>query len=326
MKLSIIIPVYNEEKYLSECLDSLLDQNFPKDEYEIICINDGSKDKSEEVILQYKEKHSNIVYLYQENQGVSVARNLGLDAAKGEYVFFVDADDTLYANVLNEIFTRVKSDNLDLLYLKIEYFNKMHQKTGEFKMDSDKVEILDGFNHQRRGYIFGIYRSKILTNIRFKEGIVIGEDALFNLMVHSIAKRCSYFPSPSYKYYYRNNTSTNPKIYTSEKTFNGFLKNISTLKQFIDSNKGNFDNEQLKYFDRPFYKIIEMSLNSGVIPLLSFKRLTKLKKHIKDNDLDYLTSIVNAHVPMFKYNNFVFIAYYTLKRIKKEILKIFKND
>lgn len=95
MKLSFIIPMYNAEKYIADCLDSILKSDLPKGEYEVIIVNDGSKDKGPEIARDYVSKHENFRYLTQENQGQSVARNYGIKEAQGEYVWFVDADDKL---------------------------------------------------------------------------------------------------------------------------------------------------------------------------------------------------------------------------------------
>lgn len=93
MFLSVIIPVYNAEAYLGECLTSLLGQDLPEEDYEIVCVNDGSKDGSLALLRSYAQTHSNIVIIDQENSGVTTARNAGLAAAKGDYIWFIDADD-----------------------------------------------------------------------------------------------------------------------------------------------------------------------------------------------------------------------------------------
>ena len=98
--LSIIIPVYNVEKYLAECLDSCLEQDIPHDDYEIICVNDGSTDGSAEILERYAREHSNVRVITQPNGGISAARNTGLDAAVGEYIWFVDSDDFIRKNCL----------------------------------------------------------------------------------------------------------------------------------------------------------------------------------------------------------------------------------
>lgn len=100
MFISFIVPVYNAEMYLEECLDSLLKQDLPYSEYEIICVNDGSTDKSLELLCEYKKRYSNIRVIDKQNAGVSSARNTGLDVACGEYVWFIDADDFISCNIL----------------------------------------------------------------------------------------------------------------------------------------------------------------------------------------------------------------------------------
>ena len=91
--LSIIVPVYNTEKYLETCLESLLNQDIDKSMYEIICVNDGSTDGSFAILKEYAKQYDNIVLIDKENEGVSIARNIGLEKARGDYVWFIDADD-----------------------------------------------------------------------------------------------------------------------------------------------------------------------------------------------------------------------------------------
>jgi glycosyltransferase involved in cell wall biosynthesis len=103
MFLSLIIPVYNAEKYVAETLDSLLNQDLPSEEYEIICINDGSRDGSLAVLQSYAEKHPNIRIIDKENGGVTTARNAGLEAAQGDFIWFFDADDLAKENILQKL-------------------------------------------------------------------------------------------------------------------------------------------------------------------------------------------------------------------------------
>ena len=111
MKLSIIIPVYNIEQYLPKCLDSILNQSF--EDYEIICVNDGSTDNSLRILKEYTD--GRIVIIDKNNEGSGVARNTALDIAKGEYVFFVDGDDWLEDNCLQKIVTKADELNTDIL-------------------------------------------------------------------------------------------------------------------------------------------------------------------------------------------------------------------
>lgn len=114
-KLSIIIPMYNAEKYIANCLDSILSSNLPKGEYEILIVNDGSTDDGPTIAQSYVENNSNISYLTQENQGQSAARNLGIKQCHGEYVWCVDADDMVYQDIV-ELFKQLSNlKALDIL-------------------------------------------------------------------------------------------------------------------------------------------------------------------------------------------------------------------
>lgn len=106
--LSIIIPVYNVEKYLRECLDSCLEQNVTSEEYEIICVDDGSPDNCGKILDEYALQYSNIRVIHKENGGLSSARNAGLDVAIGKYVWFVDSDDFIGRNILADLFDILK--------------------------------------------------------------------------------------------------------------------------------------------------------------------------------------------------------------------------
>ena len=112
-KLSIIIPVYNVENYISKCLDSILNQNFK--DFEVICVNDGSCDNSLQILQKYALKDSRVVIIDKENEGSGVARNAGLAVAKGEYIYFVDGDDWLEDNALEQMISQADKNNTDIL-------------------------------------------------------------------------------------------------------------------------------------------------------------------------------------------------------------------
>src|SRR3954470_7921673 len=103
IKVSVVIPVYNAEKYITECIESLLNQTLKQCEF--IFVNDGSSDNSSQIINEFKKKDNRIILINQENQGVSIARNNGLKAASGEYVGFVDADDYIDCEMYETIYS-----------------------------------------------------------------------------------------------------------------------------------------------------------------------------------------------------------------------------
>lgn len=321
MKISIIIPVYKVEKYLKTCLDSLLEQDLSSNDYEIICINDGSPDNCFQILNDYAQKYSNISAVHQDNRGVSAARNKGLELAQGEYILFVDADDSLFPNVLGTLYTKAKSNALDLLYLQVDYFDENNQPIGTFEMESTNEVILDGFQHQRRGFIFGLYRKAILQSLQFEENIPIAEDALFNVMVHAKAQRCSYLPVPAYKYLVRQGSAINSKLRYADATFAGYLKAIEVLHHFVNENKTSYTQEQLDYFNRPFFKFAQMALDTNVIPNQSPSKYNQLRKKIKDKKLKSVEAQLKKAFPLYGTSSVVFMGYYKAKRI----LTQFKN-
>lgn len=321
MKISIIVPVYKVEAYIEKCLSSLVAQDLSMDDYEIICVDDGSPDNSTEIIKKFQSAHPNIVLIAQENQGVSAARNTGLDAAKGQYVFFVDADDSIYPNVLKALYDRLRQDDLDLLYVRMEYVDGMDRYQGEFKMDIPKIEILDGFHHQRRGFIASLYRKETIGKIRFISEIPIGEDAIFNVMVHTVAKRVSYSDLPVYKYHIREDSAVNSESKYSEKVFSGYLKSLTALKAYRDDNKTRLTDDQFQYFNRPFFKTIENALKTNIIPTLHRDRLKRLKDAIRNNGLEHLNAQVAANVKYFDRHPIIFLGYYKVKKMIKNLRK-----
>ena len=117
MFLSFIVPVYNAENYIAECVTSLLRQDIPAEDYEILCINDGSKDGSGAILDGLAAEHPNVCVIHKENGGVTTARNAGLSAAKGDYIWFIDADDFIKENCLAQLQTLVAESGCDRLIL-----------------------------------------------------------------------------------------------------------------------------------------------------------------------------------------------------------------
>ena len=115
MFLSVIIPVYNAETYIGECLTSLLRQDIPAEDYEIICVNDGSRDGSLALLQRFSRENPNLVIIDKENGGVTTARNAGLAAAKGDYIWFIDADDLIPENCLGSLRAKTEAENPDRL-------------------------------------------------------------------------------------------------------------------------------------------------------------------------------------------------------------------
>lgn len=206
MFLSIIIPVYNSEQYISECLDSCLDQDI--NDYEIICINDGSADNSLNILKEYSAKHRNIVLIDKENEGVSVARNSGLEISHGEYIMFVDADDLIQRNTLGLIKDTVSKKDSKRITI------------GVYEAQDEEIKVVLSWSeapapNRKSTYLWSsIYIKSIIDEhrIRFIRGITHGEDILF---LHDFCNFCKDYDSFPYTvYYYRRNrySATNTSL------------------------------------------------------------------------------------------------------------------
>ena len=145
-KISVIIAAYNAEEYLSETLDSIFLQTMNDSEYEVIIINDGSSDSTLDILNSYKQTYSNLIIIDKENGGPSSARNAGLDIAKGEYVFFFDADDILEGDALSTMYETASEKQADLLIGKYDIFNR-HTTIAIHNLD-DLIELeeIDKYN------------------------------------------------------------------------------------------------------------------------------------------------------------------------------------
>ena len=189
MKLSIIIPLYNKEKYIERCLQSLLNQGLSQNDYEIIIVDDGSKDSGVAAVNNYANKNDlvNIKVIQQINQGPSAARNNGLLEAKGDYIYFLDADDLLSKHALNYLLklcegaepsTELSSTPLNLQELAVPVMN------------GPTYIIKYNFRNQAWRYI--IKRSFILnTEITFLENMRAYEDLIFTVNLFLQSNRIS---------------------------------------------------------------------------------------------------------------------------------------
>ena len=233
-KLSIIIPAYNAEQYIESCLDSIL-QNSKESlsETEIIVINDGSTDNTLKILESYNQ-YKNIKIHTTKNQGVSAARNLGISLAKGEWITFIDADDTISDHFVDKNIPRFNEDIL----IKCEVVNQT----------PDKAQVGGAVNKTTREFLHGLilcqidgfsvsyfYDSKILKSIRFREDIHFMEDSVFLI---EYLKKCKAKEVIEYKdtfYFYRNNMES-----ASNNSAN-MLRNIKDASKVFEIRKNLLD-------------------------------------------------------------------------------------
>lgn len=227
MKLSIIVPVYNVEKYIARCIDGLLDQTMI--EYEIIVVNDGTRDKSMDYVIEQSKKHNNIVIINRVNGGLSAARNTGIEHARGKYLLFCDSDDTIERECLKRLYDEAEQNRLDMLLfdanticmerdLGEERYSYYREGIDESVMCGEQMlkELLKEKCYFASACLYLIKRSFLLEHkMSFYEGI-IHEDELFTPIALMCARRVKHRNWPVYQRYIREGsimTGTNEKIH-----------------------------------------------------------------------------------------------------------------
>lgn len=210
-KVSIIIPAYNAEKYLWDCLNSVCGQTYSN--LEIIVIDDGSKDKTREVIEMASQKDNRIKKYYNINHGVSYSRNFGLDSCTGEYVSFVDADDIIASDFVQILVENIENMDTDMAAIGVEKNSEFHNNiftNGETVVFTE-ADILKQLFIGYEGFVCNkLYKRKLLQiwNIRLKQDIAVCEDLLFNVEYLLKCKKVSYYCGKKYFYRQYENSAT----------------------------------------------------------------------------------------------------------------------
>ena len=181
-KLSVIVPVYNVEKYLEACIHSIEEQSFQ--DYEVILVDDGSADRSPQICDAYAERDARVRVIHSPNRGVSHARNTGIDVAKGEYLQFIDADDLLAdRNVLRDMMRFTADPELDLVSARCFHFRDgvpVHSRNTDaaaYEVTTSSEKIREFVS--KTMLMINIFSRDVIDELRFDTRITLGEDALF---------------------------------------------------------------------------------------------------------------------------------------------------
>ena len=257
VKLSIIIPVYNVENYLSRCLESILNQTF--NDFEIICVNDGSTDNSLAVLQKFKSNDERIIIIDKKNEGSGVARNVGLSIAKGDYIYFVDGDDWIEDNALDKIVVKADELNTDILIFGGLSFYNNKGKNGGYSADKLPKQYLNKVFSSKdiKKDIFKfpstawtkLYRREFLlkNNIKFQD-IKVGQDQL--PFFHSMIKAERIALLPENIYCYRKNRKGSAMNVKKKKSFSPIyvfygIEDMLKSENLLDDYKSIFVNKYL---------------------------------------------------------------------------------
>lgn len=306
IKFSIIIPVYNMEEYLKECLDSLINQTLK--DFEAICIDDGSSDNSLAILKEYANKDNRFVVISQKNQGQGVARNKGIDAAKGEYIAFVDPDDYIQNNMLEHFYKKFKETNATMILFNHFSFEDGAnvKEVSDFEQKSIKFGCIikpntffnwNDLKQQRRltsvNYAAWnkVYSSDFIkkNNIAFAP-YRIGEDHLFSISALLLADKIYYDNGAFYNY--RRRISSFARRTSNEILF--IFNIIDEIKAFLIKH-GLYEmlEDDFKiYVKKLLFSCVKRTpkekINEYLIKckeILSLKEYKKLEEKAKDNSL-----------------------------------------
>ena len=310
-KLSIIVPVYNVEKYLDKCLERILNSTYK--DFELIVINDGTKDNSEQIITKYldNEKYKDkITYISKENSGLSDTRNLGMSKAKGEYIAFVDSDDYIQTTMYETMMNKALEKNYDIVACDVKLVYE----------DSDKEKIIssayekDLFNKDEIKQTMltyypvvwnKIYKKSLLEGIEFSKGVWY-EDMEFNLKVYPRINSIGVVKEPLYNYLQRGNSIT----YTYNDKLYDIITNMDTVIKYYKA-QGIYEEykEELEY--------LYLRYAYATFP----KRLAKCKDKKKYKEgIDFAINKVHEHFPEYKKNR-----YFKTMGVKGKYIKSFNK-
>lgn len=250
--VSIIVPVFNVEKYLKEALESVVNQTYKN--IEIICVNDGSTDNSMQILEEYIAKDTRIRILTQQNKGLSAARNTGLKEANGEYIYFLDSDDYFDLEVVEKT-VNLFTNEIDIISFNLEKIYEIEQRhekrvypdnlKGEHKVSPEIFEII--FEESPRN----VFKNSLIKkyNIKYAENLIF-EDNSFILNYLSVSDKIYILPESLYRYRIRPNSIMHNRC--SQKYIGHRLKNLAYYENFLKVNNLTHRDD----IDEFIYKIV----------------------------------------------------------------------
>lgn len=317
-KISVIIPVYNSQDFLKKCLDSVLNQSL--DNYEVIVIDDGSTDKSLEIIKSFSNKYSNLTYKSKINEGQAVARNLGIETAKGEYVCFVDSDDYIDKYMLEKLYKKAISEKADIVVC--DFFEEYKNKTIPRKALYINAEnIAKSYMVSMAGPCWKIIKTSLFKNnsIKFLENCIYEDLAIIPALA-LYTDKISYYNESLYHYIIREESTM------QKKNYNKSMESIFDVINFVyDKFKDKNYQAELEFL------YINHLLYAGCGRFLQYKNtedmILKIRNIMKEKFPKWRENIyfkkqnkiykVTCNI-FYRYNKFEIAIYKLLRKMKNK--------
>lgn len=322
--ISIIIPVYNVEKYIEECIKSVINQTYKK--LEIILVDDGSTDNSGKICDEYSKKDDRIIVVHKKNGGVSDARNYGIEVAKGKYISFIDSDDYIEKDMYEFLYNLIKNEDAQISCCGkyIVYDNKtelyVKKDVKEVMNSQQAILMLCNFGYMGHSTYAKLYKKELFKEIKYPK-IKNGEDIGTTYKVFDNANKIVYDSTP--KYYYRQRADS----ITKQKKTNDEIINVSKeFMEFVIKKYPEIEKPAICYYVYTmigFYDSIIKSENQNKKQAKDIlKEIRKYSKQCK-NEMKiqgrkrYLQSILIIHFP--KIYNIIFKIYNMEKYLRKKV-------
>ena len=323
--LSIIIPNYNNEDYIFNCLNSCVNSKVAKSRVEIVFIDDGSTDNSLNEVLKFSEVYDNLKIIKKHNAGVSSARNIGIQASQGKFITFLDSDDEINYQYFDYVIQRLLGCNIDLLICNSVDLDTGNNVLRQYPSQYRHTQIT-GKDLLTSGYIRGsacgiFYHRDLITNnnLLFEENISLGEDSFFILKCLMNAENIRYLDTPLYLVREnKNSVSRNWTINKSQLLINNanYIKDLVQLDSAKTFESSVMNSLVFRYISGSIYRAIELNWITGYKPLRS-----ELKKH---RLLPISTYTVPSNYLAISILNFSYTLFYILLVIKNSLKKSYE--
>lgn len=283
-KISIIIPIYNMEKHLSKCIDSILKQTYS--DFELILVNDGSTDSSLKICNDYEKKDNRVIVIDKKNGGVSSARNAGLDAARGEYIGFVDPDDFISSEMYEILYNDIVTTSSDIAVCGHQDLKEngtlLFSTANDEKVVINPTECLKEILDEKLylGTCWNkLYDKRLFEGERFNEGMPIAEDLDILVRVIPKCKKVVYNSKPLYFWINHDNSTIHQDFIKNKKKWDGEIELCKRIIEYMHDN----NEELLDYAIKRYVRINFSCLAKIVLNKYDFNFV----KQYKDNILKY---------------------------------------
>lgn len=289
-KVSIIVPVYNVEKYIAKCLDSLVNQTLS--DIEVIVVNDGSPDNSQTIIDDYVAKYPDIIKSYtKENGGQGSARNYGLKKATGEYIGYVDSDDYVRKDMFETLYNKATQEKLDIVicgnYVVYENLTKKKIELNNYVLEDKHDNAFFG----KLGVCNKIYKKSLVQKLAFRSKKWY-EDLDFTVKALSSAKKVDYVDEPLYYYLYREGSTMNNS---------NIQRNLEILDAFEEVKYEKKYHDIIEYLaiDNIYISAIVRVINAKADKKIKFEAINEMKSYVSKNFKDFEK---NKYLPLLTNN------------------------